>query len=172
MAQAKGDGVMAEKHLREAFVLELRDTLSAEKQITKALRQMAKKASHDELRQAFEAHLEETEKQIERLEQSFELLELRPRASRCEGMSGIIDEGKEVLEEDASPGAKDAMMIAAAQKVEHYEIAAYGTLCTWAEILELQQIRKLLEETLNEEKQTDEKLTKLAKEINVEAVAS
>ena len=162
---------MAEKHLHEAFVDELRDALSAEKQITKALRQMARKAARDELREAFEEHLEQTEHQIERLEKAFELLDLRPRAKRCEGMSGIIDEGKEILHEEAAPETKDAMMIAAAQKVEHYEIATYGTLCTWAELLNREDIKKLLKETLDEEKRTDEKLTKLASEINLEAVA-
>ena len=163
---------MPEKHLHEAFVKELRDVLSAEKQITKALPKMAKNASHEELRAAFEEHLEQTERQIERLEQAFELIDLKPRASKCEAMSGLIEEGKEILEEDASPGAKDAMLIAAAQKVEHYEIATYGTLCTWAEILGLSQVKGLLQETLDEEKTTDEKLTKLASEINREAVAS
>ena len=163
---------MAEKHLQEAFVDELRDALSAEKQITKALRQMARKAAQEELRAAFEEHIEQTEHQIERLEKAFELLDLRPRAKRCEGMSGIIDEGKEILHEDAAPEAKDAMMIAAAQKVEHYEIATYGTLCTWAGLLNREDIKKLLKETLDEEKRTDEKLTKLASEINMEAVAA
>lgn len=163
---------MAEKQLQEAFVDELRDALSAEKQITKALRQMAKKASHEELREAFEEHLEQTEHQIERLEKAFELLDLKPRAKRCEGMSGIIDEGKELMEEDASAEARDAMMIAAAQKVEHYEIATYGTLCTWAKILEHDEIEELLQETLDEEKETDEKLTKLASEINREAAVA
>lgn len=163
---------MPEKHLHEAFVKELRDILSAEKQITKALPKMAKNASHEELRAAFQEHLEQTERQIERLEQAFELIDLKPRASKCEAMSGLIEEGKEILEEDASPGAKDAMLIAAAQKVEHYEIASYGTLCTWAEILGLSEVEELLKETLDEEKTTDEKLTKLASEINREAVAS
>lgn len=162
---------MAEKHLHEAFVEELRDALSAEKQITKALRQMARKASHDDLREAFEEHLEQTEHQIERLEKAFEMLDLKPRSKRCEGMSGIIDESKEIMDEDASPDAKDAMMIAAAQKVEHYEIATYGTLCAWAKILERDDICELLQETLDEEKQTDEKLTQLASEINLEAAA-
>jgi ferritin-like metal-binding protein YciE len=167
-----GDGIMAEKHLQEAFVDELRDVLSAEKQITKALRQMARKASHEGLRDAFESHLEETEHQIERLENVFELLDLKPRSSHCEGMSGIIEEGKEIMEEDASPGTRDALLIAAAQKVEHYEIASYGTLCTWAKILEHTDAERLLREILEEEKQTDEKLTKLASEINVEAVTA
>jgi ferritin-like metal-binding protein YciE len=162
---------MAEKHLHEALVKELRDVLSAEKQITKALPKMAKNASNDELRAAFEEHLEQTEHQIERLEKVFELLELKPRSSKCEAMSGLIEEGKEILEEDASPGAKDAMLIAAAQKVEHYEIASYGTLCTWAKILGRDDIERLLQETLDEEKETDEKLTLLASDINKEAVA-
>ena len=161
---------MAVKNLRDAFVEELREALSAEKQITKALRQMARKSTNETLSEAFEQHRDETERQIERLEETFGLLELRPRASRCEGMSGIIDEGKEILHEDASPGVRDALMIAAAQKVEHYEIATYGTLCTWAKMMERDDIEKLLQETLSEEKKTDEKLTKLASEVNLEAV--
>jgi ferritin-like metal-binding protein YciE len=159
------------KNLQDAFVEELRDTLSAEKQITKALRQMAKKASHDELRTAFENHLEQTETHVERLEKAFELLNKKPRASHCEGISGIIEEGKEILQEEAEPDARDVMIIGSAQKVEHYEIAAYGTLCAWADMLGHREIEKLLRETLNEEKQTDEKLNKLAKQVNKEAMA-
>lgn len=163
---------MAPKNLQEAFVHELRDALSAEKQILKALKQMARKASHEELQAAFTEHLEQTETQVERLEQAFELLELKPRASHCSGMEGIIDEGKDVMEEVEAPGTLDAMLIASAQKVEHYEIASYGTLCTWAEALGLTEIERLLAETLAEEKETDEKLTKLASEINAEAVSA
>lgn len=163
---------MAEKHLQEMFVKEMRDVLSAEKQITKALRQMAKKSANEELKTAFQEHLQQTEHQIERLEKAFEMLDLKPRATTCEAMKGLIEEGKEVMEEEASPGAKDAMLIAAAQKVEHYEIATYGTLCTWAKALGRDDLKELFQETLDEEKQTDENLTKLASEINQEALAS
>lgn len=162
---------MAEKHLKEAFVDQMRDVLSAEQQIIKALRQMEKKATHADLQTAFQNHLKETEQQIERLERAFELLELKPRSSRCEAMGGILEEGKEIMQENATPEAKDAMMIAAAQKVEHYEIATYGTLCTWANTLGYSEIAELLGETLEEEKRTDEKLTQLAGQLNEEALA-
>lgn len=157
---------MPMQDLHTAFVEELRDVLSAEKQITKALKQMSKKASNEELRTAFESHLEETEGQIERLEAVFETLDLKPRAKHCDGMEGLLEEGKSILEKDGDPETKDAMMIAAAQKVEHYEIASYGTLASWAEHLGLTEAQKLIEETLAEEKATDEKLNELAKLIN------
>jgi ferritin-like metal-binding protein YciE len=160
---------MAVKNLEDALIEQMRDTLSAEKQILKALRQMAKKASSEDLQAAFEEHLEQTEGQIGRLEKAFELLDRQPRASHCDAMSGLIEEGKEILEEDAEPETKDAMMIAAAQKVEHYEIAAYGTLCAWAKQLGHDDLASLLGETLEEEKQTDDKLTKLAQQINKQA---
>lgn len=163
---------MAVKNLEDAFIEEMRDMLSAEKQILKALRKMIKKASHDELRQAFEEHLEQTDGQIDRLEQVFEIVGKKVRSRRCEAMAGILEEGEEIMQEDAEPDAKDAMMIAAAQKVEHYEIATYGTLCTWAETLGFKDALKLLKETLDEEKTTDEKLTKLASKLNKEALAT
>jgi ferritin-like metal-binding protein YciE len=157
------------ENLQDALLEELRDALSAEKQITKALRQMAKKASHKPLKEAFEEHLKQTEGQIKRLEKAFEALDRKPRAKHCEAMEGLIAEGKEILEEDAAPEVRDAMMIAAAQKVEHYEIATYGTACAWAESLGLDEVARLLQETLEEEKETDEKLNRIAAEINQEA---
>lgn len=163
---------MPVKNLQDAFTETLRETLSAEKQAAKALRQMSRKASHEQLRSAFEQHLDETERQIERLEQVFELCDRRPRAQRCEGISGIIDEGKELMHEDAESHVKDAMMIGAAQKMEHYEIATYGTLCTWAKMLGMDEANKLLGETLEEEKATDAKLTQMAGQMNQEALAA
>ena len=150
-------------NLEDAFLDELKDLLHAEKQITKALPRMAKKAENPELRKAFEEHLKVTEQQIERLEQVFELLGQTARAKKCEGMEGIIEEGKEVMQE-AEEDVVDAVLIAAAQKVEHYEIASYGTVCTWAEELDCdKKVVDLLKQTLSEEKETDERLTKIAK---------
>ena len=159
-------------NLEEAFVEELKDLLHAERQITKALPRMAKKAENPELRKAFEDHLKQTEEQIARLEQVFELLGKPARAKKCDGMEGIIDEGKEVMQE-AEEDVVDAVLIAAAQKVEHYEIASYGTVCTWAEELDCdRKVVDLLKRTLAEEKETDEKLTKLAKaRVNEAAIA-
>jgi ferritin-like metal-binding protein YciE len=153
---------MSVSNLEDALFEELKDILHAEKQITKALPRMAKKASQPELKKAFEEHLQVTEKQIERLEQVFELLDRAPRAKKCVAMEGILDEGKEHLKEDAEEEVLDAMMIADAQKVEHYEIASYGTVKAWAEQLGLDQIAGLLDETLQEEKETDEKLNEIA----------
>jgi ferritin-like metal-binding protein YciE len=162
---------MAVEDLQNAFVEELRDVLSAEKQITKALKKMAKEASHEKLQAAFELHLEQTEGQIERLEQVFELLDLKPRAKHCAGMAGLLEEGNSVLEEDSEPEAKDALIIASAQKVEHYEIATYGTLCTWADALGYKAAQKLLGQNLDQEEKTDQKLTVLSKNINAAAKA-
>jgi ferritin-like metal-binding protein YciE len=155
--------------LDDLFLNELKDVYDAEKRITKALPKMAKAAETEELREAFEAHLEETRGQIERLERVFKMLDKPARAKKCAAMEGIIEEGKELMEEDAEPAVADAGLICAAQKVEHYEIAAYGTLVTWAKILGQDKIARLLEETLEEEKATDEKLTEIAGEINYEA---
>lgn len=159
-------------NLEEAFVEELKDLLHAERQITKALPRMAKKAENPQLRKAFEEHLKQTEEQISRLEQVFELLGKPARAKKCDGMEGIISEGKEVMQE-AEEDVVDAVLIAAAQKVEHYEIASYGTVCTWAEELGCEKkVIDLLKRTLSEEKETDEKLTQLATtRANQEAVA-
>ena len=161
---------MAMRSLEDCFFDELRDVLSAEKQLTQALPKMAKKASDAKLKQAFEHHLEETKKQVERLEKAFESLDRAARSKKCEAMAGLLEEGKELMEEDAEPAVKDALMIAAAQKVEHYEIATYGTLCTWAEQLGFDQALKLLKQTLEEEKQADEKLTQVAGRVNQAAM--
>lgn len=135
----------------------------------KALPKMAKAAGTEELREAFESHLEETEGQVERLEQVFKQLEKPARGKKCAAMEGLIEEGKELMEEDASEPVLDAGLICAAQKVEHYEIAAYGSLVAWSKILGYNKVTKLLEATLAEEKATDDKLTQLSESINFEA---
>jgi ferritin-like metal-binding protein YciE len=158
------------KSLDDLLVHELQDIYNAEGQITKALPKMIKAASSPELQAAFEEHLEQTEGQIERLEQVFKLLGLPVKGKKCDGMAGLIEEGRKILEEDAEPSVKDAGIIAAAQKVEHYEIASYGCLCTYAEILGYEQVHDLLGQNLDEEETTDEKLTVLAENlINIEA---
>lgn len=162
---------MSLQTLENAFVDELRDVLSAEKQLVKALPKMAKGANSDELRMAMEQHLEETKTHVERLEEVFQSLDLSPRAKKCEAMAGLLEEGSSLLEEDGAPEVLDALIIAAAQKVEHYEIATYGTLCTWAKLLGHDTALSLLKETLNEEETTDKKLTEIAMEINQEALA-
>jgi ferritin-like metal-binding protein YciE len=160
---------MAMRTLDDCFQDELRDVLSAEKQLVRALPKMAKGVASEELRQALLDHLEETEGQVERLEQAFESLDKSPRSKKCVAMEGLIEEGSHVLEEEAEDDVKDAMIIAAAQKVEHYEIATYGTLCTWAEMLGHTDALALLKENLAQEKAADEKLTKLAESINLAA---
>ena len=153
---------MSADNLREALVEEIKDLYNAEKQLLKALPKMAKGASSDELREAFEAHLEETEGQVTRLERVFELLDEKPRGKHCAGMAGIVEEGGEKLQEEMEDSVLDACLIASAQKVEHYEISAYGTAIAWAEALGLTEVSQVLNETLAEEKAADEKLTALA----------
>ncbi|HVX13747.1 MAG TPA: ferritin-like domain-containing protein [Pirellulales bacterium] len=160
---------MAMRTLEDLFLDELKDIYDSEKRITKALPKMAKSAASDDLREAFQSHLRETEQQVKRLEQIFELLEKPARGKKCEAMEGLIEEGKELMEEDAEEAVLDAGLICAAQKVEHYEIAAYGSLVTWSKILGYNRATKLLEQTLAEEKAADEKLTEVAGEINFEA---
>jgi len=161
---------VAEKHLNELFVDTLKDIYYAEKQIYKSLPKMAKAAISDQLRAAFEKHHDETEHQIERLEQIFELLGKPARGKKCDAIEGILDEGKEVMDQYADTPALDAGLLAAAQAVEHYEISRYGTLKTWAEKLGHKEAVKLLNETLAEEKKTDDTLSKLAlSEVNAEA---
>jgi ferritin-like metal-binding protein YciE len=153
---------MAEKDLNDLFLDTLKDIYYAEKQIYKALPKMAKAASSDELRAAFEKHQGETEIQIDRLEQIFETLGKAARGKKCDAIEGILDEGKEIMDEYAESPALDAGLLAAAQAVEHYEISRYGTLKTWAQTLGLKDAVKLLDQTLAEEKKTDDSLTKLA----------
>ncbi len=148
--------------LHDAFIEELRDTYDAEKQLTKALPKLAKAASNPELREAFETHLEETQGQISRLEQVFQSLDEKVRGKHCDGIAGIIEEGKSMIEEDFDDTTMDACLIAAAQRAEHSEMAAYGTLVAWAQAMGHTEAAELLQETLDEEKAADEKLTSLA----------
>ena len=157
--------------LEELLADELKDIYSAENQIIKALPKMAKAASAPELKRAFERHLEETRRQVERLDEIGQNLEIKLTGKKCHGMEGLIEEGKEIMEEDLDENAIDAGLIGAAQKVEHYEIAAYGTARTHATMLGFTKVARLLQQTLNEEAATDKKLTQLAESvINVEAV--
>jgi ferritin-like metal-binding protein YciE len=160
-----------ENPLQELLVDELKDIYNAENQIIKALPEMAKAASSPELKRAFERHLEETKRQVERLDQIGEALDIKMTGKKCKGMEGLIEEGKEIISEDLEADALDAGLIGAAQKVEHYEIAAYGTARAHANMLGLNKIARLLQQTLDEEGNTDKKLTQLAESIiNVEAV--
>jgi len=161
---------MKVESLHDVFEDELKDILSAEKQFLKALPKMAKAASNEELAAGFEEHLEQTKGHVERLEKIFETLGKTPRAKKCKAMEGLIEEGSELMEEDAVPEVMDALLIAAAQKVEHYEIATYGTLVAWARQLDMNDAADLLQQTLDEEKETDVKLTELA-EAGVNASA-
>ena len=148
--------------LHDAFIDELRDTYDAERQLTKALPKLAKAATSPQLREAFETHLEETQGQIERLEQVFETLDEKVRGKHCDGIAGIIEEGKSIMEEDFDEATMDACLIAAGQRAEHYEMAAYGTLVAWARAMGHNGAADLLQETLDEEKAADEKLSALA----------
>ena len=148
--------------LEELFVKELSDIYSAEKQLVQALPKMAKKASFPELKQAFEMHLEQTKGHVERLDKVFETIDAKPKRIKCKGMEGLVEEGKELLTEKGDPATIDAGLIAAAQRVEHYEIAAYGTARTYAETLGRDDAAKLLQETLDEESEANEKLTVIA----------
>jgi len=148
--------------LHDAFIDELRDTYDAEKQLTKALPKLAKAAADPRLRQAFETHLEETRGQIERLEQVFASLEEKARGKHCDGIAGIIEEGASMMEEDFDDTTMDACLIAAGQRAEHYEMAAYGTLVAWAEAMGHTEAAELLQQTLDEEKAADKKLSSLA----------
>ena len=162
---------MPAENLHELFVDELKDIYDAEKQLTKALPKMAKAAESQELRAAFEEHLEITRMQVNRLEEVFKSLGMAARGKTCEGMKGLIEEGQEKMQELEKGATLDAALIASAQKVEHYEIASYGTLATFAEIMGHQDAKDLLGQTLDEEKEADEKLTQVAGQINFEAEA-
>lgn len=161
-----------DKDLNDLFLDTLKDIYFAEKQILKALPKMAKAATSEKLRAAFEKHHDETEGQIDRLEQIFELLEKPARGKTCDAIVGILDEGKEIMDEYKGTSSLDAGLLAAAQAVEHYEISRYGTLKTWATELGMKDAAKLLDQTLNEEKKTDDSLTVLAKSaVNLAAAA-
>lgn len=151
--------------LRETFLNQLMDIYDAEKQLVKALPKVAKAAEHEELKAAFESHLEETEGHVERLEQVFEIIGESAKGKKCQAMAGLLEEGQELIKDEEG----DAALICAAQKIEHYEIAGYGCLHTWARLLGEDDAADLLEETLEEERSADEKLTELAESIiNVE----
>lgn len=160
---------MQKGSLRELYVDELKDLYSAETQLTKALPKMAKASANSELRQAFEEHLRQTSEHVSRLEQIFEMLEESPTGKKCLGMDGLVKEGAESIKDDYEGAVMDAAIIGAAQRVEHYEIAAYGTVREFAQLLGEEEHVTLLEKTLEEEKQTDEKLTQLAEQINSQA---
>jgi ferritin-like metal-binding protein YciE len=154
---------MAEaKTLQDSFIDEMRDSYDAEKQLLKALPKMARSASAPELRSAFEAHLKETRAQVARLEQAFASIGEKARGKHCDGIAGIIEEGASIMEEDFDDATMDACLIAAGQRAEHYEMAAYGTLVAWARTLGHTDAGDLLQETLDEEKAADEKLSALA----------
>jgi ferritin-like metal-binding protein YciE len=155
--------------LKELYIDELKDLYSAESQLVKALPKIAKAASSDELRQGFEEHLEQTKRHVQRLEKIFQALGESPKGKKCKGMEGLIEEGSEVMEEDYEGSVLDAALIGAAQRVEHYEIAGYGTVRSMAETLGESNHVSLLKETLEEEKETDEKLSELAAQINTTA---
>ncbi len=162
---------MAVKTIDELFIHELSDIYSAEKQLTKALPRLARASTNPALRAAFEAHLEETQGQIERIDQIVEKGNLRLKRIKCAAMEGLVEEGKEVIESIEAGTVRDAALIGGAQKVEHYEIASYGTLAAMAKQLGMDDALSLLLETLNEEKSTDEKLTLLAEQGGNEEAA-
>jgi ferritin-like metal-binding protein YciE len=160
---------MAEKTLKSVFVYELRDLYNAEQQLIKALPKMAKTATSKELRKGFEEHLEQTKEHAARIEKIFSGLGEPVKGKKCKGMEGIVAEGSEVMSEDYEGAVMDAALISAAQRVEHYEIAAYGSVHAYAELMGESDAASLLEQTLEEEKETDQKLTDLSKQINQEA---
>ena len=157
--------------LKDLLVEELKDLYSAENQLAKALPRLAKAAESEELREAFETHLEETKEHAARIEKIMKQLGESPKGKKCKAMEGLVEEGKEVLEEDAEGGIKDLALIVAAQKVEHYEIAGYGSARTLAELLGENEIAETLQETLDEEGKTDKLLTEIAMELNLEAAS-
>ena len=156
--------------MEKLFVDELKDLYSAENQITKALPKLAKASTSEDLRAAFESHLGETEEQIKRLEEIFTMLDVSPKGKTCVAMKGLLEEGSEVLEDTQEGAVRDAAMISAAQRVEHYEMAGYGSVRTYAELLGQDEIVALLSETLEEEKSADSKLTEISKSINSKAL--
>jgi len=158
--------------LEDLFVEQLRDLYNAENQLIKALPKMAKAAHAQKLKEGFEHHLEQTKEHANRLEKIFKELDEKPTGKTCKAMKGLVEEGAETIEENATPEAKDAALIAAAQRVEHYEIAGYGSVRTFAKLLGHDQAAKVLQTTLDEEAETDKTLTKLAEAINVEAISS
>jgi ferritin-like metal-binding protein YciE len=160
---------MEQNQLKELYIEELKDIYSAESQLVKALPKMAKASNSDELRSGFEEHLEQTKGHVKRLEQIFSALGEKPTGKKCKGMEGLIEEGSEMMDEDLEEEALDAGLISAAQRVEHYEIAAYGAVHAYATLMGESEAASLLQQTLDEEKATDQKLSELSEEINSEA---
>ena len=160
---------MSVDSIEKLFVEELKDLYSAENQITKVLPKMAKASTSSELKTAFESHLEETRGHVQRLDRVFAILGKAPKGKTCEGMKGVLDEGSKMLSETNEGQLRDAAMISAAQRVEHYEMAAYGTVRTYAQLLGQSEIAKLLQATLEEEKAADKKLTEIASTVNAQA---
>jgi ferritin-like metal-binding protein YciE len=160
---------MKKNSLRHLYLEELKDLYNAENQLVKALPKMAKAATSEELRAGFEEHLEQTKGHVSRLEEIFEAMEESPKGKKCKGMEGLITEGSEMIGEDPGDEELDAGLISAAQRVEHYEIAGYGSVRTYARLLGDEDAASLLEETLKEEKETDQKLSSLAEQINLQA---
>ncbi len=160
---------MSQTTLEDLLIEELNDLYDAEKKITKGLPKMIKAAASEELAAALEDHLQETEEQISRLEQAFETLGVKPGRKKCEAMEGLLLEAKDVLDSDFEGAVKDAAIISAAQKVEHYEIAGYGCVRTWAKLLEHEDVAELLQQSLDEEGAADEKLNEIAENLNLEA---
>jgi ferritin-like metal-binding protein YciE len=160
---------MEHNALKDLYIDELKDIYDAENRLVKALPKMARAATSDELRSGIEAHLEQTRGHVERLQEIFDGLGQKPSGKKCSGMIGVLKEGEEIMDEDFEGEVMDAALIAAAQRVEHYEIAAYGCVAAWADLLGETDAVALLERTLEEEKETDQKLTELSRQINVEA---
>jgi ferritin-like metal-binding protein YciE len=157
------------ENLHDLFVHELRDLFDAENQLVKFMPLLAKAARSEQLRNAFEMHLRQTKEQVRRLEQMFQALGTSPEGKRCKGMAGLIEEAKEMIEEEADPEVRDAGLIVAAQKVEHYEIAGYGSVCTFARVLKYEDALRVLKLTIDEEEKTDKQLTELAIQLNSRA---
>ena len=162
---------MAKLALRELYLDELRDLYDAENRLVKALPKLAKEAESQELRAGIDEHFEQTKGHVDRLREIFDGMGEKPSGKRCAAMVGLLEEGDEMMGEDFETGVKDAALISSAQRVEHYEIAAYGCVRTWANLLGEQEAEALLQQTLDEEKETDKKLTELSQEINVQAVS-
>src|ERR1700737_203156 len=163
---------MKENRLKHLYVEELKDLYSAENQLVKALPKMAKASTSEELRAGFEEHLDQTKEHVVRLEKIFKALRESPKGKKCKGMEGLIKEGAELIEEDPAPEELDAGLISAAQRVEHYEMAGYGCVSAYAKLLGEDHAMSLLRQTLEEEKETDKKLTQLSGRVNVEAADS
>src|SRR5580765_3696030 len=160
---------MKENRLKHLYVEELKDLFSAENQLLKALPKMAKASTSEDLRAGFEEHLEQTKEHVARLERIFKALDESPGGKKCKGMEGLIKEGAEIIAEDPDPEELDAGLISAAQRVEHYEMAGYGCVCAYAKLLGEDRALAFLNQTLEEEKETDKKLTQLSGRINLEA---